>query len=171
MSIQRIKNVSQTLRKLQPQRRTQMTNRGLPHFAQGKVVKGFGRGSKELGIPTANFDEDVVGNLPEEIEPGVYFGFAQIENGPIYKMVMSVGWNPFYKNTKKSMETYIIHKFDEDFYGKILKVVMLGYLRSEKDFKSVEDLIQAINNDVLEAQTKLDEEQFAKYKCDQFFTS
>uniref|UniRef100_K1QPU4 riboflavin kinase n=1 Tax=Magallana gigas TaxID=29159 RepID=K1QPU4_MAGGI len=24
----------------------------LPHFAEGEVVKGFGRGSKELGIPT-----------------------------------------------------------------------------------------------------------------------
>jgi len=25
---------------------------GLPYFAVGKVVKGFGRGSKDLGIPT-----------------------------------------------------------------------------------------------------------------------
>lgn len=25
---------------------------GTPLFVQGKVVKGFGRGSKELGIPT-----------------------------------------------------------------------------------------------------------------------
>ena len=24
----------------------------LPHFCRGEVVKGFGRGSKELGIPT-----------------------------------------------------------------------------------------------------------------------
>lgn len=24
----------------------------LPHFARGTIVKGFGRGSKELGIPT-----------------------------------------------------------------------------------------------------------------------
>lgn len=27
----------------------------LPHFASGKIVKGFGRGSKELGIPTGNY--------------------------------------------------------------------------------------------------------------------
>jgi len=25
---------------------------GLPYFTEGIVVKGFGRGSKELGIPT-----------------------------------------------------------------------------------------------------------------------
>ena len=32
-------------------------------------------------------------------------------------MVLSMGWNPFYGNTKKSFETHIIHKFDQDFYG------------------------------------------------------
>jgi FAD synthase len=26
--------------------------KGLPYFTLGKVVKGFGRGSKDLGIPT-----------------------------------------------------------------------------------------------------------------------
>jgi len=26
--------------------------KGLPYFAVGKVIKGFGRGSKDLGIPT-----------------------------------------------------------------------------------------------------------------------
>jgi len=29
-----------------------------PRAAQGTVVKGFGRGSKELGVPTANLDSD-----------------------------------------------------------------------------------------------------------------
>lgn len=28
------------------------TMRHLPYFCRGEVVKGFGRGSKELGIPT-----------------------------------------------------------------------------------------------------------------------
>ena len=27
----------------------------IPYFANGEVVKGFGRGSKELGIPTGNY--------------------------------------------------------------------------------------------------------------------
>lgn len=29
-----------------------MQLKGLPHFASGVVIQGFGRGSKELGIPT-----------------------------------------------------------------------------------------------------------------------
>lgn len=28
----------------------------LPYFCRGEVVKGFGRGSKELGIPTGEFN-------------------------------------------------------------------------------------------------------------------
>jgi FAD synthase len=31
-----------------------------PYYASGEVVKGFGRGSKELGIPTANYPTSVV---------------------------------------------------------------------------------------------------------------
>ena len=29
-----------------------------PYYAIGEVVKGFGRGSKQLGIPTANFSRN-----------------------------------------------------------------------------------------------------------------
>lgn len=100
---------------------------GLPLFLEGKVCKGFGRGSKELGCPTgtcvnfndecpltynfestsltflANFDENVEKLLPAEVLSGVYFGWAQVENGPVYKMVMSIGWNPFFKNEKRSI--------------------------------------------------------------------
>ncbi|KAF5891566.1 riboflavin kinase, partial [Clarias magur] len=111
--------------------------RCLPYFCRGPVVRGFGRGSKELGIPTANFPESVVDSLPADINTGIYYGWARVDNGDIHKMVMSIGWNPYYKNIKKSMETHLIHKFKEDFYGQMLSVIMVGYIRPERGFKSL----------------------------------
>ncbi|XP_011912146.1 PREDICTED: riboflavin kinase isoform X1 [Cercocebus atys] len=77
--------------------------RHLPYFCRGQVVRGFGRGSKQLGIPTANFPEQVVDNLPADISTGIYYGWASVGSGDVHKMVVSIGWNPYYKNTKKSM--------------------------------------------------------------------
>ena len=34
-------------------------------------------------------------------------------------------------------ETHIMHKFDDDFYGSMLKVCVTGYLREEKSFESL----------------------------------
>ena len=39
--------------------------------------------------------------LPANVLAGVYYGWAALK-GQIYKMVMSIGWNPFYKNDKRS---------------------------------------------------------------------
>ena len=101
----------------------------LPYFETGRVVKGFGRGSKEIGIPTgeldiicsacvqcpimtslmhththtANYPASVVERLPPQLESGVYYGWAQVEAGPVYPMVMSIGWNPQYQNKERSM--------------------------------------------------------------------
>ncbi|XP_070351653.1 riboflavin kinase isoform X3 [Equus asinus] len=77
--------------------------RHLPYFCRGEVVRGFGRGSKQLGIPTANFPEQVVDNLPADLSTGIYYGWASVGSGDVHKMVVSIGWNPYYKNTKKSM--------------------------------------------------------------------
>ena len=52
---------------------------------------------------SANFSDEVVSNLPPETKTGIYFGWAKVDQGPVYKMVMSVGWNPYFKNEKKSM--------------------------------------------------------------------
>ncbi|XP_015363817.1 PREDICTED: putative riboflavin kinase isoform X2 [Diuraphis noxia] len=109
---------------------------GLPFYASGLVVKGFGRGSKDLGIPTANFSRDVIKDLPENINTGVYFGWAQVDHSPVYMMVMSIGWNPFYQNVEKSMEIHILKQFDEDFYGSNLKVKVVGFIRPELNFNS-----------------------------------
>uniref|UniRef100_A0A8C9FGU8 Riboflavin kinase n=1 Tax=Pavo cristatus TaxID=9049 RepID=A0A8C9FGU8_PAVCR len=142
--------------------------RHLPYFCRGEVVKGFGRGSRELGVPTANFSEQVVESFPSDIPTGIYYGWASVGNGDVHKMVLSIGWNPFYKNIKKSVETHIINTFKEDFYGEILSIVITGYIRSEKNFNSLETLISAIQEDIEEAKRQLDSPEHLKLK-DNFF--
>uniref|UniRef100_A0A1E1WZS3 Riboflavin kinase n=1 Tax=Amblyomma aureolatum TaxID=187763 RepID=A0A1E1WZS3_9ACAR len=142
----------------------------LPLFIRGTVVKGYGRGSKQLGIPTANFSQDLVTKTPAELECGVYYGWASVNDGPVNKMVMSVGWNPYYKNEKKSMETHIMHKFSEDFYGAMLKVVVLGFLRPEKNFSSLDDLVAAIKKDIRDADEALDRAECQHFKDHKFFS-
>lgn len=93
-----------------------------PHKISGKVVSGFGRGSKELGIPTgmsikvvtlqkhlqgtplANLSDEALEAMCTEFTSGVYYGWAQIgaAGSQVYPMVMSLGWNPYYKNEKRS---------------------------------------------------------------------
>ncbi|XP_060093461.1 riboflavin kinase [Heteronotia binoei] len=141
----------------------------LPYFCRGEVVRGFGRGSKELGIPTANFSEGTVENFPSDIPTGIYYGWASVANGDVHKMVLSIGWNPYYKNVKKSVETHIIHSFKEDFYGEDLSIIILGYIRPERNFDSLSALIAAIHSDIEEAEKTLDLPEHQKYKDDNFF--
>ncbi|KAJ0568925.1 putative riboflavin kinase [Helianthus annuus] len=49
-------------------------------------------------------------------------------------MVMSIGWNPYFDNTEKTIEPWLLHKFDEDFYGEELHLVIVGYIRPEVCF-------------------------------------
>lgn len=59
----------------------------------GKVVKGFGRGSRELGIPTANLEPEALGATVDSVPAGVYFGWASVgRDAAVHKMVMSIGW-------------------------------------------------------------------------------
>ncbi|XP_067208040.1 riboflavin kinase isoform X2 [Linepithema humile] len=132
-----------------------MCNKILPYFVSGTVIRGFGRGSKALGIPTDN---------------GIYYGWASLR-GEVHKMVASIGWNPYYKNEKKSMEVHILHKFQNDFYGEELKVIIAGYIRPERDFSSLEELIKEIKNDIAITEQQLEEPVANKLKNDDFLTT
>ncbi|MEQ2211950.1 hypothetical protein XENOCAPTIV_021771, partial [Xenoophorus captivus] len=57
--------------------------------------------------PPANFPDSVVDSLPADVSTGIYYGWACVGNSDIHKMVTSIGWNPYYKNTKKSMCSYM----------------------------------------------------------------
>lgn len=87
-----------------------------PILLKGAVVRGFGRGSKELGCPTANLPIEPYRELLEtSIATGIYYGWGSIRS-IVYKMVMSIGWNPracspFEKNAAKSDEDLSVKVF------------------------------------------------------------
>jgi len=70
-------------------------------------------------------------------------------------MVMSIGYNPFYKNTVRSAEVHVLHKFEKDFYESEMAISILGYIRPELDYVDVESLIKDINTDIEVAKTSL----------------
>ncbi|KAK3131427.1 hypothetical protein QOZ80_6AG0506320 [Eleusine coracana subsp. coracana] len=135
-----------------------------PWFISGPVIKGFGRGSKVLGIPTANLPAESFSDLASEHTSGVYFGWAGLSTRGIYKMVMSIGWNPYFDNTEKTVEPWLLNDFGEDFYGEELHLAIVGYIRPEANFPSLESLIERIHEDGRIAEKALDLSVYAKYK-------
>jgi hypothetical protein len=111
---------------------------------KGRVVHGFGRGSKQLGVPTANVEmTDENKALCEGLIPGVYSATAFLHSKP-YKCAMSIGWNPVYENTEKTIEAYLIDDSLGEFYGEWLELTVTGFIRAEALFGDFDSLIQAI---------------------------
>ena len=124
-----------------------------PLRLSGIVTKGFGRGSKMLGIPTANLASPSLTDQLAGHPAGIYFGWASLRVAggaggaggaarplPVYPAVASIGWNPFFKNKTKTVEPYLLHRFRTDFYGAGIRLVLCGYIRPEADFTSLEVL-------------------------------
>lgn len=64
------------------------------------MVRGFGRGSSELGIKTANLDADALAGSLADAVTGIFAGWARVGDDPtVYKTALSVGYNPHYGNT------------------------------------------------------------------------
>lgn len=143
-----------------------------PIFAEGTVIHGFGRGGKKLGIPTANLPPEVTTDQgPLTDTPiGIYYGWSQLD-GELYPMVMSLGWNPYFKNEKKSAEVHIINEFEDDFYGKPLKIALLGYVRPERDYETLEELIEDIKWDIEVAKKSLERPKYLEIKNSSFFSN
>jgi hypothetical protein len=84
-----------------------LTKEKLPLRMMSTVVRGFKRGSTELGIPTANLDREsgkFAGGSFDDLPTGIYWGFCRIgDRGYVYKTACSIGYNPTYNNTQKTV--------------------------------------------------------------------
>ncbi|XP_002524680.2 bifunctional riboflavin kinase/FMN phosphatase [Ricinus communis] len=139
-----------------------------PWHIGGPVVKGFGRGSKVLGIPTANLSTEGYSAVLSQHPSGVYFGWAALSTRGVYKMVMSIGWNPYFNNVEKTIEPWLLHEFEEDFYGEELRLVIVGYIRPEANFPSLESLVAKIQEDRKVAEIALDLPLYSKFRDDPY---
>ncbi|MDD5127144.1 MAG: bifunctional riboflavin kinase/FAD synthetase [Dehalococcoidales bacterium] len=122
---------------------------GRPFALHGKVIKGTGRGMG-LGFPTANIDVNQEQAIPAD---GVYASLAHLDN-KAYHSVTNVGTNPTFGKAKRTVEVYILD-FQDDLYGRDLRVDFIERLRGEKKFASVAALKEQIVRDVAEGKELL----------------
>ncbi|MGA1846182.1 bifunctional riboflavin kinase/FAD synthetase [Deferribacter abyssi] len=134
---------STNIRKLLTEGNVDFANRmlGRAFSLEGEVVKGDGYG-KLLGYPTANL------KVHNELIPayGIYATKTLID-GKYYKSVTNIGIRPTIVNREEiRVETHIFD-FDKEIYGKFIEVEFYRYLRKEKKFNKITDLISQIEKD------------------------
>ena len=118
---------------------------------RGEVQRGKQRGGKEIGFPTANLHIDEEDLIPRH---GVYV-CQVIYDGKKYGGVINIGFNPTFSENKLIAEVHIFD-FNQDIYGKPIKVNLLHFLRQERKFSGIQELSAQIAHDVVEARGVLE---------------
>ena len=116
---------------------------------RGTVVRGRNRGGKLLGFPTANI------NLHDELCPktGIYAVTVQF-NGDSLKGVANIGYSPTFDDHILTVEVHILD-FDQDLYGKKIRVNFIQHIRNEIKFANIAELSEQIKKDIIKARTIL----------------
>jgi len=115
---------------------------GYTFFFEGEVIHGDKIG-RELGYPTANLK-----NTDEEkivMGDGIYAVYADVE-GSSYKGMMSIGFRPTV-NGKTRVTEVNLFDFSKEIYGKIIRIYVKKYLRSEVRFNGLEELKEQLHKD------------------------
>ena len=118
----------------------------------GKVVAGDGRG-RTIGFPTANLEIA----HPQKIIPadGVYAVLVEIEDDVLHPGMMNIGVRPTVDGTTRKIEVHLID-FEEDLYGRELRVEFVGHMRPERKFASLEELTKQLSQDRLRCKAMLE---------------
>ncbi|MBT3887392.1 MAG: bifunctional riboflavin kinase/FAD synthetase [Rhodospirillaceae bacterium] len=125
---------------------------GHPYEIEGRVAHGDERG-RQIGFRTANIE------LEANVRPalGVYAVRAGIDEGPEtvwHDGVANLGYRPTFDGETPVLEAHLFD-FDQDIYGKHLRVGLIDFLRPERKFDGVEALKAQIDKDCKEASLRL----------------
>jgi len=113
---------------------------GFPWFVFGEVIHGDKRG-RELGFPTANVALDASCGLRH----GVY-AVRVGHHGRRYDGVANFGRRPMFDSGIVLLEVFLFD-FAGDLYGQRIDVAFIAWIREEKIFATVEELVRAIDED------------------------
>jgi riboflavin kinase/FMN adenylyltransferase len=118
-------------------------NLGYPYLLRGFVIEGNKLG-RTIGFPTANiFIEDQDKLIPKN---GVYAVYVYIE-GERYKGMLNIGVRPTINNDKRRTIEVHIFDFNEDIYGKTVRLELLTFMREEAKFEGLDTLILQLKKD------------------------
>lgn len=114
---------------------------GHSYQLRGVVEVGFGRGH-DLDFPTANI------SVPNKLLPkdGVYAAVAR-HDGRDHAALVSIGTNPQFGGKRRTIEAWL-RDFHETIYGHELALRDLRYLREQRLFASVDELIAQMRTDL-----------------------
>jgi len=122
--------------------KTANTYLGYNFMLTGKVIDGKKLG-KTINYPTANlYIEETYKLIPKH---GVYIVKSTIDDTEVFGM-MNIGYNPTVNGKHQTIETHFFD-FNENLYGKNLKIELLQRLRDEQKFSSVEELQSQLHID------------------------
>lgn len=116
---------------------------------EGIVVEGEKRGAT-IGFPTANLAVPADLSIPNR---GVYAARAEID-GEVFKAAINIGNKPtFHADYPICVEAHLIG-FNQNIYGKQVRLFFTRKIRDEKKFAGVEELMAQI---ALDRQSVIDE--------------
>lgn len=128
---------------------------GYDYFFKGEVIEGNKLG-RTIGYPTANLQMD----NPDKLIPGngVYAVNCQLEGETrLLEGMMNIGTRPTVDGINRMIEVNIFD-FDEDIYGRHLRVWLKHHLRSEVKFSGIDALKEQLKKDKEVSMKLLNEE-------------
>jgi riboflavin kinase/FMN adenylyltransferase len=121
---------------------------------EGLVVPGDRRG-RDLGYPTANLA--VPAGLAVAAD-GVYAGWlVRHPDTPAeerWPAAVSIGTNPTFGDLGRRVEAYVLDS-DFDLYGELVALDLVAWVRDQRKFDSVEELVVAMAVDVAQVRSEL----------------
>ena len=113
---------------------------GTGYEIRGPVELGEGRGHG-MGFPTANV------RVPEKLLPkdGVYSAVARYD-GRDYAALVSIGTNPQFDGKRRTVEAWL-RDFQQSIYGRELALRELRWVREQRLFADVGELIEQMQLD------------------------